>query len=38
MLNYVTTDLLLDNNKTRCDLSWKPVFTLSRGVEEMVRE
>lgn len=36
-VQYVTTDLLFDNGKAQRMLNWKPEFTVSRGVEEMVR-
>jgi nucleoside-diphosphate-sugar epimerase len=37
-VQYVTEDLLFDNGKARRLLRWKPEYTLTQGVEEMVRE
>ena len=37
-VQYATTDLLFDNSKAQRLLKWKPEYTLTQGIEEMVRE
>jgi nucleoside-diphosphate-sugar epimerase len=37
-VQYVTTDLLFDNSKAQRLLNWKPEYTLTQGIEEMIRE
>jgi nucleoside-diphosphate-sugar epimerase len=36
-VQYIAADLLFDNGKARRLLRWKPEYTLTQGVEEMVR-
>jgi UDP-glucose 4-epimerase len=37
-VQYVTTDLLFTNSKAQRLLNWKPEYTLTQGIEEMIRE